>query len=173
VLDAFSYVGAFSLAAARGGASAVVAIDTSAPAITTGAAIARANGFADKIELGRADAKRALPEMAERGETFDLVVIDPPKLAPTTRHLDAGRKAYRRLNAAALRLLRGDGLLVSCSCSGAIRPGDFLRTIGLAARDAGKGVTLLYTGQQGPDHPVPAAFPEGRYLKCAILRVHS
>lgn len=61
---------------------------------------------------------------------------------------------------------------MTCSCSAAIKPGDFLRTVGLAAKDARREVTLLYSGQQGPDHPVPAAFPEGRYLKAAVLRVH-
>ncbi len=109
--------------------------------------------------------------MARRGETFDMVIVDPPKLAPTARHLEAGRKAYRRLNANAVRLLAPGGLLVSCSCSGAMRPGEFLRMLGIAGRDAGRDVRLLHLGQQGPDHPVPAAFPEGRYLKCAFCRI--
>ena len=171
VLDAFSYVGAFALAAARGGATRVVALDSSAPAITAGASIALHAKLNDKIEFTRDDAKTALPQMAAKHEEFDIVIVDPPKLVPTARHLDAGRKAYRRLNATAAKLVKKGGLLVSCSCSGAMRQGDFLRTIGSAARESGRDVTLLHLGSQGADHPVPASFPEGRYLKCAILRV--
>jgi 23S rRNA (cytosine1962-C5)-methyltransferase len=170
VLDAFSYVGAFALAAARGGAEKVTALDASAAAITAGAMIAQHAGLADRIDFVRADVKRALPEMVQRGERFDVVIVDPPKLAPTARHLDQGRKAYRRLNATAVKLLAPGGLLVSCSCSAAIRPGEFLRTVGMAAREAGRDVTLVHLGEQGPDHPVPASFPEGRYLKSAFLR---
>jgi len=170
VLDAFSYVGAFSLAAARGGAEKVTALDASAAAIAAGAVIARQAGLAERIDFVRADVKRALPEMVQRGEQFDVVIVDPPKLAPTARHLDQGRKAYRRLNATAVKLLAPGGLLVSCSCSAAIRPGEFLRTVGMAAREAGRDVTLVHLGEQGPDHPVPASFPEGRYLKSAFLR---
>jgi 23S rRNA (cytosine1962-C5)-methyltransferase len=171
VLDAFSYVGAFALAAARGGAERVVAMDASASAIGAAALIARQNGLADRIEYVRADVKRALPELAAAGEQFDVVVVDPPKLVPTARHLESGRKAYRRLNATAVKLVRDGGLLVSCSCSSAMRPGEFLRTVGTAAREAGRQALLLHLGAQGADHPVPAAFPEGRYLKCAFLRV--
>ena len=170
VLDAFSYVGAFSLAAARGGAAKVTAIDASAAAIGAGAVIAQHAQLSDRIDFVRADVKRALPELVQRGEKFDVVLVDPPKLAPTARHLDQGRKAYRRLNATAIKLLEPGGLLVSCSCSAAIRPGEFLRVVGMAARDAGRDVTLVHLGEQGPDHPVPASFPEGRYLKCAFLR---
>ncbi len=171
VLDAFSYVGAFSLAAARGGARSVLAMDTSAAAIATGATIAAHHGYGDRVEFRKDDVKRAFKELASGGERFDMVVLDPPKLAPTVRHLDQGRKAYRRLNAAGLRLVAPEGLLVTCSCSAAVKPGDFLRTLGLAARDAGREVVLLSMGQQGPDHPIPASFPEGHYLKCALLRV--
>jgi 23S rRNA (cytosine1962-C5)-methyltransferase len=170
VLDAFSYVGAFSLAAARGGAEKVTALDASAAAIAAGAMIAQHAGLAGRIDFVRADVKRALPEMVQRGERFDVVIVDPPKLVPTARHLDQGRKAYRRLNATAVKLLAPGGLLVSCSCSAAIRPGEFLRTVGMAAREAGREVTLVHLGEQGPDHPVPASFPEGRYLKSAFLR---
>jgi 23S rRNA (cytosine1962-C5)-methyltransferase len=171
VLDAYSYVGGFALAAARGGAKSVLSMDSSAPAIATGAALAAHHGYGDIVEFTKADVKRTLPDIRQKGQRFGMVIIDPPKLAPTSRHLESGRKAYRRLNAAALRVVEDGGLLVSCSCSGAVKPGGFLRTIGLAAKDARRRVTLLYTGQQGPDHPTPAAFPEGRYLKMAILKV--
>jgi 23S rRNA (cytosine1962-C5)-methyltransferase len=171
VLDAFSYVGAFALGAARGGASKVVAIDSSAPAIAAGATLAAHAGLGERIDFVKADVRRALADYATAGTRFDVVIVDPPKLAPTARDLDAGRKAYRRLNAAALRIVNDGGLLVSCSCSAAMRSDDLQRTIGLAARDASCSVSSLWVGQQGPDHPVPASFPEGRYLKCVVLRV--
>lgn len=171
VLDAFCYTGAFSLSAARGGASQVVAVDASAAAIAAAAVAARHHNLESRIEFVRADVKKLLPEMAEKKEEFDIVIVDPPKLAPTARHIEQGRKAYRRLNSTAVKLIKKGGLLVSCSCSAAMRPGEFLRTIGIAARDAGRNVSLLHLGTQGADHPVPASFPEGRYLKCAFLRV--
>ena len=171
VLDAFSYLGAFSLAAARGGASEVLGLDRSVAAVTAAAAIAERNGLGERIRYGRADLKKELPALAHNKERFGLVVIDPPKLAPTNRHLSAGRRAYRRLNANAMRLVEPGGVLVSCSCSGALRPGAFMRIIGTAARDAGREVTLLRMGEQGSDHPSPVAFAEGRYLKAAFLRV--
>lgn len=171
VLDAFCYTGAFSLAAARGGATQVVAVDASASAIAAAAVTARHHGLDSKIELVRADVKKFLPDMAEKNDEFDIVIIDPPKLAPTARHVEQGRKAYRRLNSTAAKLVKKGGLLVTCSCSAAMRPGEFLRTVGIAARDAGRNVNLLHMGSQGADHPVPASFPEGRYLKCAFMRV--
>ncbi|MDH5492424.1 MAG: class I SAM-dependent rRNA methyltransferase [Myxococcales bacterium] len=171
VLDAFSYVGGFALAAARGGASEVICLDSSAPAIAAGAAIARHNGLADSIEHRRGDAKRELVAMQKRGERFDMVIIDPPKLIPTIRHIEAGRGAYRKLNANAMRLVEPGGLLLSCSCSGAFAQDDFLRMLGYAARDAGREASLLHASGQAPDHPSPPAFPDGRYLKFAVLRV--
>jgi 23S rRNA (cytosine1962-C5)-methyltransferase len=171
VLDAYSYVGAFALAAARGGAERVVAIDSAAPVIATAARLAHHHGFDGRIELLRADLKKELYQRAQNGERFDVVVVDPPRLAPTSKHLPAGQRAYRRLNGVALKLVEPGGVLVSCSCSAAMTPDRFLRTLALAARDANRTATLLWLGQQAPDHPVPTAFPEGRYLKAAFVQV--
>lgn len=171
VLDAYSYLGAFALAAARGGAERVVAVDSSAPVITEAATIAHHHGFDRVIEHLRADLKRELRERSRRDEKFDVVIVDPPRLAPTSKHLPAGQKAYRRLNAEAMKLVDRGGILVSCSCSAAMTPERFLRTLATAARDARREATLLWLGGQGPDHPVPTAFPEGRYLKAAFLQV--
>ncbi|MEM9190346.1 MAG: class I SAM-dependent rRNA methyltransferase [Myxococcota bacterium] len=171
VLDAFCYIGGFSFAAARGGAREVLALDSSAEAITAGLMMAAERGLSDRVQFSREDLKKSLPDLHRKKERFDLAIVDPPKLAPTSRHLEAGRKAYRRLNAQALRLVERGGLMLTCSCSAAVRPGDFLRTLGLAARDANRNIVLLSMGQQGGDHPVPPSFPEGRYLKSALLRV--
>ena len=173
VLDAFCYLGGFGLAAARGGAESVLSLDSSAPALANAAGLALKNGQADRIRYQCEDTRSALPELARRHELFDLVVLDPPKLAPSGRHLDAGRRAYRRVNANALRLVEPGGLLFTCSCSGVMRVEDWLRTLAMAARDADRELTLLGVYGAGEDHPVPAAFPEGRYLKCALARVQA
>lgn len=136
VLDAFSYLGGFALAAARGGADRVITLDSSAPAVAAAAGIARHNGLDGQLEIRKADVKKALPELDRRRERFDMVIVDPPKLVPTKRHLKNGQRAYRRLNANAFRLVEPGGLLVTCSCSGAMTPELFTRMIALAARDA-------------------------------------
>lgn len=171
VLDAYAYVGAMGLAAARGGADEVVCLDSSAPAVAAGAAIAQHNGLGDRITFRREDVKKALPRMAQRGERFDVVIVDPPKLAASRRHLDRARRAYERLNELATKLLVDGGILITCSCSAAMRPSDFVRSVNAGIRRAGRWGTLLAYGAQAPDHPTPAAFPEGRYLKAMFLRV--
>ena len=171
MLDAFSYMGSFSLAAARGGAREVLALDRSEGALAAGARTAERAGFADRIRFERADVKKRVPELIVQGERFDVVVLDPPKLAHSIRHLDRARKAYRVWNAQALRLVEPGGLLLSCSCSAAMQAQDFVRTLAIAAVDAGREVSLLALGEQAPDHPTPPVFDEGRYLKAAFLRV--
>lgn len=170
VLDLYSSVGAFALAAARGGAKGVLAFDSSASAVAEGARTAEANELADRIRYARGDIRTVLGDLIRERQRFDLVVVQPPKLAPTAKHLPRAQVAYRKLNTRAMEVLERGGILVSCSCSGALRTEDFLRTLALAGRDAARDVTLLHLGQQGMDHPVPVAFPEGRYLKCAVLR---
>jgi len=173
VLDAFCYLGSFGLSAARAGAESVLCLDSSAPAIAGAAALARKNRLSDRISHQCEDTRKALPELARRKERFDMVVLDPPKLAPSGRHLKAGKRAYRRVNANAFSLLDPGGLLVTCSCSAAMQTEDWLRTLAIAARDAEREVTVLGVYGAGEDHPVPPAFPQGRYLKCAILRVQA
>ncbi|MFW5920332.1 MAG: class I SAM-dependent rRNA methyltransferase [Polyangiales bacterium] len=171
MLDAFCYAAPFSLAAARGGAEHVLAIDGSAPVVATAARLARRHGFEDRLEVMRADLKRALPDIGRKHGPFGLVVADPPKLIGSTRQLSEGRAAYRRLNTHLIRLTERDGLLMTCSRSPALSPDELLHTVALAARDAGRECTLLELRHQAGDHPAPPAFVEGRYLKCAVLRV--
>lgn len=171
VLDLYSYVGAFALAAARGGARSVHAFDKNAAVVGEAATIASMNGLGDRIEHARQDVKNVLGKLAQDGERYDLAIVDPPKLAPTARHLERARSAYRRLNAQVFGLIAPGGLVASCSCSAAMRPEELIRTLSMAARDVNRRVRLLHMGQQGMDHPVPAAFPEGRYLKCALVEV--
>jgi 23S rRNA (cytosine1962-C5)-methyltransferase len=171
VLDLCSYVGAFTLAAARGGAREIVAADRSEWALGIARAACERAGFAERASFVRGELKTLLPQLLERGETFDVVVLDPPKLAHSARHLERARGMYRLWNAQAVRLCTPGGLLVTCSCSGAMQPVDFVRTVALGAADAERSATLLALGEQAPDHPTPAAFQEGRYLKAAFVRV--
>ena len=171
VLDLYSFVGAFALAAARGGAELVRAVDASAPAMAAASRLAHLNGLSGRIEFERADARDEMAALHRKRSGWDIVVLDPPKLAPSVKHLDKARGMYRKLNAEASRLVQRGGLLVSCSCSGAMQPDDFVRTCALGVRDAGRDLVLVHLGQQAPDHPTPAAFAEGRYLKCAFFRV--
>jgi 23S rRNA (cytosine1962-C5)-methyltransferase len=171
VLDLCTYVGAFSLAAARGGAREVLAIDRSATALEIARQGAERAGLGERLRMERGELKQVLPELAQRGERFDVVVLDPPKLAHGVRQLDRARTMYRLWNAQALRLCEPGALLVTCSCSGALQAADFVRTLALAAAESARDVTLLALGDQAPDHPTPAAFQEGRYLKVAFLRV--
>lgn len=170
VLDACSYVGGFSLSAARGGARSVLALDSSQPALALGAALAELNGLS-QIRFERADVRDELGRMAEAQRKFDLVIFDPPKLVPTIKHLEKGRRAYRKLNAHALRLVAKGGVFVTCSCSAALSEVDFLRMLAFAAGDARRELSIFRVGKQGPDHPLMPGFGEGSYLKTAFAIV--
>jgi 23S rRNA (cytosine1962-C5)-methyltransferase len=172
VLDACTYLGGFALAAARGGAASVVAVDRAEPVLAAAREIAADNGLAAGIEWRIGDVRRDLGRWADAGERFDLVVLDPPKLAPAQRHLERARLAYEGLNAAAIRLVAPGGLLATCSCSAALGPEELLRLVAVGARRVGRRATVLAIGGQAPDHPTPAAFPEGRYLTCAFLALN-
>lgn len=171
VLDAFSYVGGFGLAAARRGAREVVCLDSSASALAAGQRIAADNGLADRVTYRKGDVRDALGDMNRAAERFDLVVIDPPKLAHSAREVEKAMGQYRRLNAGAAGLVREGGVLVTCSCSGSVPIDTFLRAVALGARDAGRAAQVIAVRGAAADHPSLAAFPEGRYLKCVIARL--
>lgn len=170
VLDAYTYVGPFALAAARGGAAEVVAVDESPIAIHVGAEIARLNGLAGRVRFEKQDARRAFQAASAEGG-FDLVVCDPPKLAPTRGARGDAAAAYRALAASACRATKAGGILVFCSCSSAMGMSDLTRTLALGARDARAQAVIFDRCFQGADHPVPASFPEGLYLKALLARV--
>ncbi|HEY1692030.1 MAG TPA: class I SAM-dependent rRNA methyltransferase [Polyangiaceae bacterium] len=170
VLDAYCFVGAFAMAAARGGASEVVAVDESAIAVEVGAQCAAANGLGDRIQFVKEDARRAL---ADARGSFDLVVADPPRLAPNRGSRDQALIAYAKLAENACRATRPGGLVVFCSCSAAIDLHALTRALAQGATRANVDVTVLERWFQGADHPVPAAFGEGVYLKSLIARVEA
>ena len=171
VLDLCTYLGGFALAAVRGGAMAVTAVDRAAPLLETAEAIAARNGMGDRIRWRQADVRKDLAGFAGAGERWDLVVLDPPKLAPTARHAQQAMPMYEGLNAAALRLVRPGGVLVTCSCSAALGPEELLRVVAAAARRGRRQLRVLAVGHQSADHPTPPAFPQGRYLTCVFLAV--
>jgi 23S rRNA (cytosine1962-C5)-methyltransferase len=164
VLDAYCYTGSLALAAARGGASEVLAIDSSGPALAAGQRSAAENGLGERIRWVEADA----PAELGRASGFDLVVCDPPKLAPARGARQRAGDAMRRIAAAGFGAAREGGLVVLCSCSAAIGPQELARAVALGARDAGRRALVWERLSQGPDHPVPAAFPEGLYLSTLI-----
>lgn len=172
VLDAFSFIGTFSMAAARGGAVEVVAVDESAVALEVGAECARRNGLQGRITFTRSDARKAL-ERASQGGGFDITVCDPPKLAPSRGAKEGALGAYRRLALAGCRATRPGGILVLCSCSSAVSVDELVRALALGAREARMEAVILERHVQGADHPVPAAFPEALYLKSVIARVNA
>lgn len=172
VLDAYAFVGTFSLAAARGGAADVLAVDESALALDVAARIAQMNGLDARVRYARQDASAALSQAGREGG-YDLVVCDPPKLVPSRAARDAGLGAYRRLAGLATRATRPGGLLIFCSCSASVGLDDLTRALALGARDVGLDTTVIERHFQGADHPVPAAFPEGLYLKSLLARVTS
>jgi 23S rRNA (cytosine1962-C5)-methyltransferase len=168
VLDTYCFVGAFAIGAARGGAREVVAVDESALALEVGAECAAMNGVSDRVTFRKEDARRALLDAKSE---FDLVIADPPRLAPTRGARDQALLAYARLAENGCRATRPGGLLVLCSCSAAVDLTALTRALSTGAAKAGTEATVLERWFQGFDHPVPAAFAEGLYLKALIARI--
>jgi len=171
MLDVFCNTGAFTLAALRGGATEAIGIDSSAEALAAAARNAARNGVAGRARFVEGNAFDLLKEMDRRGERFDLVVLDPPAFTKSRDAVEAARRGYKEINLRALRMASPGGIVVTASCSYHISPETFLDILVDAAADAGREVTLLSYGGQGPDHPVNLAMPETRYLKCAFLAV--
>jgi 23S rRNA (cytosine1962-C5)-methyltransferase len=169
VLDVFSYVGAWGVRAARGGAREVLCVDSSEPALELAAKNAELNGL--KVQTRRGDAFEVLEDLAKQGERYDVIVVDPPAFAKRKKDLPKALAAYKRLNQLAIHLLAQDGILVSCSCSFHVSGEDLQDAIGKAARGAGKHLQIVEVGGQGPDHPVHPAISETRYLKTYFCRV--
>ena len=170
VLDCFCYQGGFSLAASAGGATQVLAIDSSEPSLVTARANAAHNNLGTDIEWRNANAFEALREIAAGTEKFDLIVLDPPKLAPTAAHADRAARAYKDANLHALRALAPGGLLATFSCSGGVSPELFQKIVAGAASDAGVQAQIITKLGQPADHPIALSFPESEYLKGLLLR---
>ncbi len=173
VLDVFSYIGGWGLAAATAGASEVVCVDSSSPALDMVERNAALNGVADKVQAIEGDAFDVLKALRAEREKFDLVIVDPPAFIKRRKDAKAGIEAYRRINQAAMQLLGKDGLLVSASCSYHLQR-DSLRDLLLqSSRHLDRNLQIVEQGHQGPDHPVHPAIVETDYIKCLISRVVS
>jgi 23S rRNA (cytosine1962-C5)-methyltransferase len=169
VLDVCSYVGAWAVTALKNGASAATCVDASEAALQFVRRNAETNGVS--VDTLRADAFDALKDLHDRGERFDVVVLDPPAFIKRKKDVPQGQAAYRKLNQLALGLVERDGILVSCSCSYHLGTDDLLAAIQAAARHTSRFVQVLELGGQSPDHPVHPAIPETRYLKAFFCRV--
>ena len=171
VLNAFCYTGAFSLAALAGGAERVLSIDTSEEALETARRNVARNGFdAARADWLAVDVFAHLRRLRDEGRHFDLIVLDPPKFAPTAKHVPRAARAYKDINLWAMKMLAPGGSLLTFSCSGAVGPDLFQKIVAGAAADA--RVDLEIRARLGPsaDHPVSIHFPEGEYLKGLWLR---
>ncbi len=171
VLDLFSYVGAWSLAAARAGAESVLAVDSSAPALARLEGNAHANGLEERVATRQGDAFAVLKDLRDAGERFDVVVLDPPAFVKRKKDLEEGSRAYLELNRLAMQVLRPGGFLVSASCSFHFDDERLRRTLLRASRRLGRHLAVLERGGLGPDHPVHPAIPETDYLSCFFTRL--
>ena len=166
VLNCYCYTGGFSVAALAGGAQQVVSVDSSAPALDKARANVALNGFdAARHEALDADVNAFLRQQLQAGATFDAIVLDPPKFAPTASHAERAARAYKDINRLALKLLAPGGLLLTFSCSGGVGAELFHKIVAGAAADAGVDGAILQRLEGAPDHPTTLVFPEGEYLK--------
>lgn len=171
MLNCFSYTGGFLLAAMAGGAKEVWSIDSSAEALELAHRNAQLNGFdAARMHWQEADVFQALRKMRDAGRQFDLVVLDPPKFAPTAAHAEKASRAYKDINLWGLKLLRPGGLLATFSCSGGVNAELLRKIVAGAAADAGIEARILERFGAAADHPLRLAFPEGEYLKGLLLQ---
>lgn len=173
VLNCFCYTGGFSLQALAGGAASVLSIDSSQPALQQAAANLALNPqlAADHAEWRCANVFDELRKLKAAGETFDLIVLDPPKFAPSASHAERASRAYKDINLLGCKLLTPGGLLMTYSCSGGIGLDLFQKIVAGAACDAGRTARIVRRLQGSADHPVDLAFPEGEYLKGLLLQV--
>jgi 23S rRNA (cytosine1962-C5)-methyltransferase len=171
VLDVFSHVGGFALAALAGGAASALAVDASAPALALAEQGASAGGMAGRFAIRQGDAFAVLEALAGEGAQFDLVVCDPPAFAPAKPALEPGLRAYERVARLAAPLVAPGGYLGLCSCSHAVDLAAFRAACGRGIGRGGRGAQLLHTGFAGPDHPMLPQLAESAYLKALFYRL--
>ena len=177
VLNCFCYTGGFTVAALSGLKAAgaldgaeLVSIDSSQPALERARANVALNGFEDaNAEFLDADVNAALRRFIEEGRSFDAIVLDPPKFAPTVAHAERAARAYKDINRLALKLLEPGGVLLTFSCSGGISADLFHKIVASAGIDAGVDGYISERLGAAPDHPMTIEFPEGEYLKGLVV----
>jgi 23S rRNA (cytosine1962-C5)-methyltransferase len=171
VLNCFCYTGGFSLNALAGGAKSVLSIDSSGPALEQAKDnLGRNHLDAARAEWLEADVFKELRHLRDQGRSFDLIVLDPPKFAPTAAFAEKASRGYKDINLLALKLLRPAGLLATFSCSGGISADLFQKILAGAAQDAQADASIVGHFNASADHPVLLSFPEGEYLKGLLIR---
>ncbi|TNF37627.1 MAG: class I SAM-dependent rRNA methyltransferase [Deltaproteobacteria bacterium] len=171
VLDAYCYVGGFGISAALAGASRVTQVDSSKSAISQAQQNAELNAVDDRVEAITVDAVNFLKDAQARGQQWDRIVCDPPKLAQGRGHVDEALKKYARINTLAMGALAPGGLMLTCSCSRHVSESDFARMLTEAGHRLRKTVQIYGQWSQPEDHPVLSVAPEGRYLKAFLIGV--
>jgi 23S rRNA (cytosine1962-C5)-methyltransferase len=170
VLDCFAYSGGFTINALKGGASRVTSVDSAGPALQ----LLRRNAILNDLaapECIEGDVFQVLRKLRDQARSFDLIVLDPPKFAPTAAHAEKAARAYKDINLLGFKLLRPGGLLFTFSCSGGVSRELFQKIVAGAALDAGVDAQIVGHMSAGADHPIALNFPEGEYLKGLICRV--
>lgn len=173
VLDVFSYLGGWGVAAAVAGAEEVTCVDSSEFALDGVDLNAALNGVADKLVTIQGNAFDVLNALRTDEQKFDVVIVDPPAFIKRKKDFKQGAEAYRRINEIAMRVLEKDGVLVSASCSHHMTRDNLLTAVQSAARHIDRNVQLFEQGHQGPDHPIHPAIPETEYIKTLFFRVSS
>ena len=174
VLNCFCYTGGFSLNALRGGAKFVTSIDSSGQALQMAKLNTKTNGLPEeKTEWIEADVFASLRKFRDQGRSFDLIILDPPKFAPTKQNVEKASRAYKDINLLAMKLLNEGGLLATFSCSSAISPELFKKILASSAEDARQDFSILDNFSADQDHPQLLSFPEGEYLKGVLLQKRS
>jgi 23S rRNA (cytosine1962-C5)-methyltransferase len=169
ILDCFCYTGGFTVNALAGGAKSVLSIDSSADALSlVKEHVALNNLPVEKTNFIEGDVFQLLRRFRDENRSFDMIILDPPKFAPTAAQAERAARGYKDINLLAFKLLRPAGLLVTFSCSGGVDAGLFQKIIAGAALDAGVDAQILEHLSQAADHPVALHFPEGAYLKGLI-----
>ena len=169
-LNCYCYTGGFTVAALAGGAAHVTSIDSSGPAIEKARANVALNGFDPaRADFLDADVNASLRRFGAEGRTFDAIVLDPPKFAPTVAHAERAARAYKDINRLAFKLLEPGGVLFTYSCSGGISGDLFHKIVASAGCDAQVDAYILERTGAAPDHPMTVAFPEGEYLKGLVV----
>lgn len=171
VLDVFSHVGGFALAALAGGAQSAVSVDGSAAALNLARVGAERAGFGDRFDTRKGDAFDMLTQLQNEGAEFDVVICDPPAFAPNKKALESGLRAYERVARLAAPLVADGGYLGLCSCSHAADLHKFRNASARGIGRAGRSAQLIHTGFAGPDHPLMPQLSESGYLKALFFRV--
>jgi 23S rRNA (cytosine1962-C5)-methyltransferase len=172
VLDCFAYTGGFAIAALKGGARFVTALESSSGAINLGKENVRLNQIpGERVEWLETDVFQELRKFRDSARTFDLIILDPPKFAPTASHAQKAARGYKDINLLAFKLLNPGGMLTTFSCSGGVSAELFQKIVAGAAYDAGVEARIISRLGPGIDHPVALNFPEGAYLKGLIIQI--